>query len=165
MIRNALTSDAAAIQAIYAPYVLDTCVSFECEVPSIEELSTRITKVQQAGLPWLVYAEGEQVLGYAYATPWKGRAAYQHSVEVSIYLCDDAKGKGIGALLYQTLFEVLREQGVHAAMAGITLPNPDSVRFHEKCKMHKVAHFKEVGRKFGNWIDVGYWQICFSKTS
>ena len=95
--------------------------------------------------------------GYAYAAPWRARAAYRHSVETSIYLAPGAGGRGLGARLYRALFAALPSH-VHAAIGGVSLPNPASVALHERLGFRKVAHFREVGRKFGRWIDVGYWQ-------
>jgi L-amino acid N-acyltransferase YncA len=97
-------------------------------------------------------------MGYAYAQPWKGRSAYRYSVEVSVYLDHQITQQGIGSRLYGELFQILAERGFHAVIGGVTLPNPVSVRLHEKFGFEKVAHFKEVGYKFGKWIDVGYWE-------
>ena len=100
----------------------------------------------------------QNLVGYAYATKWRARKAYQFSVEISVYLNPERKGSGIGTALYTRLFEALRAQDIHTVIGGITLPNPQSIGLHEKFGMKKIAHFEEVGFKFDEWIDVGYWQ-------
>ncbi len=157
-IRDALADDAAAIVAIYNHYVLNSTITFEEEAVSGEEMAARIAETNAAGLPWLV-AEGEgKLLGYAYASKWKGRCAYRFSVETTVYLDAAVTGRGIGSQLYAALFERLRAAGMHAAIGGVALPNAASVALHEKMGMHKVAQFEQVGFKFKRWIDVGYWQ-------
>ena len=158
MIRDALPDDAAAIAAIYNHYIEHTVVTFEEATIPPAEVQRRIDARQAMGLPWLVAAPDDEVAGYAYASRWKERSAYRNSVEVTVYLHKDAGGRGLGTRLYRALFERLRERGAHAAIGGIVLPNPASVALHEKMGMEKVAHFKEVGYKFGRWLDVGYWQ-------
>ena len=123
------------------------------------ELQSRIQDLQDAGLPWLVAEDSEGITGYAYAGPWNSRCAYRHSVEVSVYLRVDATGSGIGTALYRALFDRLEAAGTHVVIAGIALPNEASVALHERFGMRQVAHFEEVGFKFGSWIDVGYWQL------
>ena len=119
--------------------------------------------VRAQKLPWLVALDADQCLGYAYATRWKERFAYRFSVESTVYLAPAASGRGLGSALYRALFDELKALGVHAVVGGITLPNPASVALHEKMGMRKVAHFAEIGFKFGEWVDVGYWQICFEE--
>ena len=128
------------------------------ELVSTEEISQRIDEAKDAKLPYLVVETDGIVNGFAYASKWKGRCAYRFAVEVTIYLSSTAAGGGMGTRLYQQLFQQLREQSYHVAIAGISLPNPASIGLHEKFGMQKVGHFKEVGYKFGNWVDVGYWQ-------
>lgn len=98
------------------------------------------------------------VIGYAYASKWKGRCAYRFAVETSVYVDSSARGAGVGTVLYEALFAALRGRGIHAAIGGIALPNEASIALHERFGMKKVAHFEQVGFKFGRWIDVGYWQ-------
>ena len=98
------------------------------------------------------------MLGYAHASAWKGRYAYRHSAEASVYLAAGETRRGIGTKLYERLLSALAELGMHAVVGGISLPNDASVAFHEKLGFQKVAHFPEVGFKFDGWIDVGYWQ-------
>jgi phosphinothricin acetyltransferase len=158
MIRAARASDAAAVSAIYNHYVAETAITFEEAAVSAAEMARRIADVQSASLPWLVAEEGAEVVGYAYATPWKTRPAYRYSVEITAYVARRHAGRGIGSQLYRQLFTLLEARGVHAVMGGIALPNDASVALHEKFGLRKVAHFEQVGFKFNRWIDVGYWQ-------
>lgn len=158
MIREASAADAASIAEIYNHYVEHTVVTFEETLVSAADFAARIASVHVSGFPWLVAEEAGRVLGYAYATKWKERSAYRFSAEVTVYLAPTATGRGIGKLLYGALFPLLDARGLHALMGGITLPNEASVALHEKFGMRKVAHFDEVGFKFGRWLDVGYWQ-------
>ena len=161
MIREATDKDADAIAAIYNYYVTDTIVTFEEEPLSRSEIARRIESVGKAGLPWLVAEENAQILGYAYATPWKDRIGYRFSVETTVYLARNCVGRGIGTQLYSELFRLLEEKGIHSAIGGVALPNDASVALHEKFGMKKVAEFERVGVKFDRWINVGYWQIIF----
>jgi phosphinothricin acetyltransferase len=157
-IRAAELSDAASIAAIYNHYVAETVVTFEEDPVSAEEMARRIEGVRSASLPWLVAEEGGQVTGYAYAAPWKTRAAYRFSVEITVYLAPGNVGRGIGSMLYRHLFSILQTLDVHAVIGGVALPNEASVALQEKFGLEKVAHFREVGFKFNRWIDVGYWE-------
>jgi phosphinothricin acetyltransferase len=158
-IRPATAQDAAAMAAIYRPYVLDSTISFEEQEVSAEEMAERVAKVQQQALPWLVVELHGELLGYAYATRWRVRHAYRYSVETSIYFAAAARGQGLGSRLYRKLLQQLREQGVHLAIAGIALPNPPSIALHESLGFRQVATFHEVGWKAGRWLDVGYWEL------
>lgn len=158
MIRSATRADAESIARIYNHYVLNTTITFEEEAVSSEEMAGRITEVASSSLPWVVLEQDGQLAGYAYATKWKGRCAYRSSVESTVYLAPDLGGRGLGTKLYEVLLAQLKEKGFHAVIGGIALPNPSSIALHEKFGMTKVAHFKEVGFKFGQWIDVGYWE-------
>ena len=158
-IRLAEVTDAAAIAAIYNHYVEHTAVSFEEQAVPVDEMASRISTVLQQGLPYLVAVLDEDVVGYCYATPWKARAAYRYSVEVTVYLKPSAQGRGLGYALYQQLFAALKAAGYHAALAGIVQPNPGSVALHEKCGMTQVALLPDIGFKFGQWHSVGYWQL------
>jgi phosphinothricin acetyltransferase len=110
-------------------------------------------------LPWLVWEEGAGILGFAYASKWKGRCAYRYSAEVTVYVEPTCTGRGIGSKLYEELLAALRERNFHAVIGGIALPNPTSISLHERLGFRKIAHFEQVGWKFGRWIDVGYWQL------
>lgn len=161
LIRDATGDDAASIAALYAPFVTDTTVTFEEVPPDATEIARRIADVQGQGLPWLVTERDGALAGYAYATPWRTRRGYRHSVEVTVYVAPAHHRRGVGRALYTALFARLEVRGVHAAMAGIALPNPASVALHEAMGMTQVAHFRETGCKFGQWVDVGYWERCF----
>ena len=158
-IRAATAVDAAALARIYNYYITDTIVTFEETPVSAVDMTSRLTETDEQKLPWLVALTGAGVQGYAYASRWKGRCAYRHSVEVTVYIEHEAVGQGLGKQLYAALFDELRRTGMHVAIAGIALPNAASVALHEKYGMRKIAHFSEVGCKFGRWVDVGYWQI------
>jgi phosphinothricin acetyltransferase len=158
-VRDAESADAADIASIYNPYVEDTIITFEEEPVSSVEMASRVEAVHSNGLPWLVAERGGQIVGYAYAAKWRGRIAYRFSTEVTVYVARDQLRTGIGALLYDDLLSLLRSQGYHAAIGGISLPNAGSVALHERFGFEKVAHFREVGFKLDRWIDVGYWQL------
>jgi len=159
MIRPVDNQDAKAITGIYNYYVANTVITFEEDLIGSLDIINRIKAVKKAKLPWLV-AEDEsgQVVGYAYASRWRERFSYRFSVEVTVYLSPEHAGKGLGTLLYVELFRQLKANNIHSVIGGITLPNKASVAIHEKLGMKKVAHFHEVGFKFEQWLDVGYWQ-------
>lgn len=160
MIRPVVDADCVAIARIYNHFVEHTVVTFEETPVSAEVISGRVTEVAQLGLPWLVAEEDGRVVGYAYATPWKSRSAYRFSVETTIYLDPTVVSRGIGSALYRELFAALRGRSdLHAVIGGIALPNAASIALHEKLGMTKVAHFQEVGYKFGHWVDVAYWEL------
>ena len=156
--RLAHAGDAAGIQAIYAPVVRETPISFELNPPSIEEVSDRVRSTLTQ-YPWLVCMFDDQVKGYAYGGSHSGRAAYKWSVNVSVYVAADVRRLGVGRALYEALFAILRMQGFHRAFAGITLPNPASVGLHESLGFRRSGVFERVGYKLGQWHDVGYWQL------
>lgn len=159
MIRHARPDDAPQIADIYRHYVESTTISFE-EVPvSAADMAGRIAAVQTTPLPWLVAQDNGVIVGYACASAWKARHAYRHSVEITVYLHPESRARGLGSTLYTALFKALETLPVHAVVACIALPNAHSVALHEKFGMRKVAHFSEVGYKFGKWLDVGYWQV------
>jgi phosphinothricin acetyltransferase len=158
VIRSATEDDSHSIADIYNHYILNTIVTFEEQAVSPREMSGRINKVLSDSLPYLVAVQDDLVVGYAYATKWHERSAYRYSAETTIYLESRQVGKKMGSILYSALLFQLEERGLHVAMGGIALPNPRSVALHEKLGFTKVAHYKEVGFKFGKWLDVGYWQ-------
>ena len=158
VIRPAGEQDAAALCEIYNHYIANTFITFEEDLLSETEMSQRQKNVQAAGLPWLVAEDQGAVIGYAYGNTWKERSAYRHTVEVTVYLAQPSISLGAGSKLYSALFGALKKSSVHIAIGGIALPNETSIALHEKMGMKKVAHFNEVGYKFGKWIDVGYWQ-------
>lgn len=159
MIRSATVKDSAKIAEIYNYYISNTIVTFEEDPVGNTEIANRIASTLDEGLPWLVAEENGNVIGYAYASKWKARCAYKFSVESTIYLSDSYASKGWGSKLYAELLKNLKDKKFHVAMGGIALPNPQSIRLHEKFGFQKVAHLKEVGYKFNKWVDVGYWQI------
>lgn len=159
MLRAATPADAAAIAAIYNHYVLHTIVTFEEEAVTADEIATRIREVQGAGIPWFVWEEHGRVLGYTYASKWKSRCSFRYSLETTVYLDKDVTGRGLGRKLYTALIDALRGQKYHALIGGISIPNPASIALHEKLGFQKIGHFKEVGWKFNQWIDVGYWEL------
>jgi phosphinothricin acetyltransferase len=158
-VRPATPFDAARIRAIYNHYVTTTTVSFEEQAVTESEMAQRIADVDAAGLPWLVLEVDGVLAGYAYATKWRVRPAYRHSVESSVYLDHAYAGRGLGRMLYGALLDRLRERDLHVVIGGIALPNDASAGLHEALGFRKVAHFSEVGKKFGRWLDVGYWEL------
>lgn len=159
MMRSVRYQDAEQIAAIYNYYVEHTVVTFEEEIVSSADITKRIEKVLALNLPWIVVEEQGVILGYAYAGKWRERSAYRFSVETTVYLAPDAQGRGLGTALYQELIEQLKALDVNAVIGGVTLPNDASVALHEKIGMKKVGHFPEVGFKFDQWFDVGFWQL------
>jgi phosphinothricin acetyltransferase len=158
MIRLATPPDADGICRIYNHFVTTTVVSFE-EVPvPVADMAARISGLVRTH-PWYVAEEAGVVVGYAYAGPWRTRAAYRHAVESTIYVAPGRSGQGIGSTLYTRLIDELRRREFHCVIGGIALPNAASVALHEAMGFTKVAHFREVGWKLGRRVDVGYWQI------
>lgn len=157
-IRTATTADAAAICRIYNDYVADTIISFEEAPVTVETMAERISEVV-ATMPWLVLEEDERLVGYAYATAWRPRAAYRFTAESTIYLRPDVTRRGLGVELYMRLLDELRQRGFHCVIGTIALPNRASVALHEKLGFVKRGRMPGIGRKFGRWVDVGYWQL------
>lgn len=149
-IRLATEADLPRILEIYAPYIETTAISFEYTVPTLEEFTQRFQKIT-ANFPWLVWEEDGTVLGYAYGSLPFERAAYQWSAEASIYLCPEAKGRGIGKSLYAALEEILKRQGYRKVYAIITTANEASVAFHKAVGYRHTATFPDCGYKFGQW--------------
>lgn len=164
-IRIATPADAEAVTAIYAPIVQHTSISFELEVPTVDQMRERIVKTLQ-DLPWLV-SEDEQgrVNGYVYASKHRERAAYQWSVDTTAYIREDARGQSIGKRLYQELKRILVDLGYCQAFAGIALPNAASVALHESVGFEALGVYRKVGFKNGQWHDVGWWQCCLQSTA
>ncbi|URW75767.1 GNAT family N-acetyltransferase [Sphingomonas donggukensis] len=166
-IRAARAEDAAAIAAIYAPYVLGGTVSFETEAPDARAMRGRIA-ASDGFYPWLVATNGDAdgegggVLAYAYATRFRDRPAYRYVVETSVYVAGPMIGQGAGRLVYEALVDTLRAQGFTQAIGVLSLPNDHSIRLHEHVGFRRAGVFREVGFKQGRWIDVGYWQCLLN---
>jgi L-amino acid N-acyltransferase YncA len=161
MIRDVQMSDAPGLCEIYNYYVKNTIITFDETVVSEEEMKENITAIG-SNFPWLVLEKNNKIIGYAFASHWKSRCAYKFSVESTIYLDIKVTGQGIGSQLYKELLSRLCRQRFHAVIGGIALPNEASIAFHVKHGFEKIAHFREVGYKFGKWIDVGYWQLILT---
>lgn len=157
-IRLATADDAAAVATIYAPYVRETPITFETEVPSVAEIAGRIERTL-VGHPWLLCVRNGTVAGYAYGGTYRTRAAYQWSVEVTVYVGTGAHRHGIGRALYTSLLALLRLQGFYNAYAVITVPNAGSVGLHEALGFVSAGVTQRVGFKLGRWHDVGTWEL------
>jgi L-amino acid N-acyltransferase YncA len=155
--RTARVSDAKAIQEIYAPIVQQTAISFEESAPPVEEMAKRIAECLETHA-YLVAEKGGQVVGYAYGSPHRARAAYRRSVDTTVYIAAECRRAGVGRALYGALLPQLQQRGFHAAFAGIALPNEGSVRLHEAVGFEHIGVYREVGFKFDRWHDVGWWQ-------
>ena len=156
-IRPATEADARSLLAIYRPFVESSVISFETVAPDVDEFSARIRKTLQSW-QWLVAEKDHQCIGYAYGSSHRERAAYRWSVEVSAYVRPDQHRKGIGRSLYSKLFDDLIQMGFCNAYAGVTLPNEASVALHRSVGFEYVGTFGAVGRKFGKWHDVAWFQ-------
>jgi len=157
MIRPVTETDAESIRDIYNYYVEHTVITFEEDLVTVDDIKQRIETVTSKN-PWLVYEQDGKILAYAYASEWKSRCAYRFSLETTIYGAKDMPSRlGIAFKLYEKLLQAL-DSRVHSVVAIIALPNAGSVGLHEKLGFEKVAHFKEVGFKQDQWIDVGNWQ-------
>jgi len=163
-ITPATPSLAGSMLAIYTPFITDGAVTFETIPPSLEDFKKRI-ETYTTTHPWLVMMDDNEVAGYAYASPHRERLAYQWVTECSVYMHPSYKQKGIARSLYKTLFHILRMQGFYKVYAGITLPNDESIGFHEKMGFEWFATYKEVGYKAGHWQDVGWWELKLQQTS
>jgi phosphinothricin acetyltransferase len=159
IVRPVEQSDADQIAAIYNPFIESSVITFEYDLIDGPEISRRIAKIVEGGFPYLVTEIDGQVVGYAYAGPWRERAAFKFTVETAVYLNPEFKGQGIGKRLYEDVLNLCREGGYRIAVAGITIPNPASQALHASCGFEKVAYFKSVGFKFEKWIDVEFWQL------
>ena len=156
-VRDATAADGAACAAIYAPYVTGTAITFELDPPSPSEMSKRI-EAALVNHAWVVLAEGDHVAGYAYAAPYKLRAAYRWSCEVSVYVEIGRRRSGAGRALYQSLFERLERRGYCVAVAGMTLPNEASAGLHRAMGFQPVGVYRKIGWKNDAWHDVAWLQ-------
>jgi len=156
-VRIATMSDAAAIAAIYAPYVLETPISFEEIPPTPSEIARRVSSTLE-DFPYLVFVDRGQVLGYAYGSVHRAKPAYRWSVETTLYVARQAHRSGIGRALYTTLLDLLKRQGFHSAFAGIVPPNEGSVGLHRSMGFSYLGTFREIGFKHGKWHHLDWWQ-------
>jgi L-amino acid N-acyltransferase YncA len=150
--------DGAACAQVYAPYVLESSVSFEYDAPDGAEMARRI-ELANASYAWLVAELDGRVVGFAYASQHRPRAAYRWDVDVAIYMDRVAHGRGLGRALYEALFELLRHQGIYVAVAGIALPNDASVGLHRALGFVRVGTYERIGYKAGAWRAVEWWQL------
>lgn len=159
-IRMATEADTEEILEIYSPYVTDTAITFEYDIPSVVEFSRRIKDTLQM-YPYIVALEEKHIVGYAYASAFKERAAYNWAVETTIYLKQECRGNGLGKKLYLTLEDILKRQNIinlnaciaYTSIEDVHLDN-SSIAFHEHLGYSKVAHFTKCGYKFGTWYDM-----------
>ena len=158
-VRPATPDDAAAIAAIYRPYVERGTVSFELKAPTEHVMWQRMA-ASDGKYPWLVATavEGGELLGYAYASAFRDRPAYRYTIETTVYLLEGTAGRGNGRQLYDALIDTVRAQGFTHAIGVIALPNDHSIRLHESIGFKRAGVMREVGYKDGRWIDVGFWQ-------
>lgn len=162
IIRSAVTNDLEAITAIYNHYICNTVITFEEVEITPDQMAERINTITSSSLPWLVAELSGQIVGYAYAGKFHNRSAYRFTVEATIYLAHNISGKGIGTKLYTELLSILKQQNFHSVIGIIALPNQPSVALHEKFGFKKIGLFPEVGFKFNNWQNVGYWQVILN---
>jgi L-amino acid N-acyltransferase YncA len=158
-IRKIELTDAFQIAEIYNYYIETSHATFELETINSDEMENRIRESLTQKFPFFACEKNGEIVGYTYGRQFRPRRAYLHSIEVSVYIKNGCEGKGIGTKLYEELFREIWRKDFHAIIAGISLPNETSVKLHEKFGFKKVAHFREVGRKFDRWIDVGYWEL------
>ena len=156
IIRLATPEDGGGMQAIYAPLVVNTTISFETEPPTAAEMGRRIAETLPR-FPWLVLAAAEKILGYTYACRHRDRTAYRWAVEVSVFVREDCRRFGAGHALYMSLFKILELQGFLHAYAGITVPNFASERFHWRLGFRPVGVYRKIGFKLGRWRDVRWY--------
>ena len=161
VIRLAHPADAKGILTIYAPYIESTSFTFETKVPTTKEFAERISNYL-LHWPWLVCEVNGMIAGYAYATRYRDRTAYQWCVESSVYVHDNFQRSGIARALYTALFDILKKQGFRNVFAVINLPNDASVAFHENCGFEYFATYEKVGYKLGKWKNVGWWRLILN---
>ena len=164
IIRMARESDAAALLEIYRPYIEETSITFETEVPTLEEFAGRIRETLEK-FPYLVYEQNGEILGYAYAHTFYARAAYNWTVESSVYVQRDLRRGGVGSALYKRLFELLKAQGIRNVCAVITVPNEPSTAFHEKLGFRMGGILPNFGYKLGQWHGVTHLYLALEQGS
>ncbi len=160
-VRDASERDAETCAAIYAPYVTDTAITFESDPPLPGEMAERIATARRTHA-WVVLENQDRVVGYAYGSPFKSRAAYRWSCEVSVYLERGRRRTGGGRTLYDALFTRLAGRGFRTAVAGMTLPNDASLGLHRAMGFEPVGTYQRIGWKHGTWHDVAWVQRTIS---
>jgi phosphinothricin acetyltransferase len=163
MLRNVKLSDAVRLTEIYNYYITNTIITFEETVISAQEMEERICRILHKNYPCWVYEEAGKVTGYAYVDTWRSRRAFDITLETSIYLDINEKGRGIGTVLYQRLIEEARQINIHSLIGVISLPNDESIRLHRKLGFQPAGNFKESGWKFDRLIDVEFWQLMLNE--
>ena len=160
MIRDFHIDDIEKIVEIYNYYIQNTIITFDRVPFTVDDFEQKIKPIYKK-YPFIVFEENNEILGYAYGSSWRPKPSYKHTAESTIYLKANALKKGVGTKLYTELLKQLKQQKFHTIIGGLTLPNDASIKLHEKLGFKKVAHFNEVGRKFEQWLDVGFWQLTF----
>jgi len=160
MIRTFNIKDAQSLLNIYNFYVLNTTATFDIEPLSLEEFKDKMVGIITE-YPFIVYEEKGTILGYAYGSRFRPKPAYNYVAESTVYVKHDAHGKQIGTKLYAELLRLLKKTDLHTVLGVLTIPNEASIKLHEKFGFKQVAHLKEVGLKFGEWQNVGIWQLRF----
>lgn len=158
MIRAFQHNDAEALLDIYNHYVLHSVATFDDAPLEIAVFSEKLNHIAEV-YPILVFEENNNILGYAYGSQFRPKPAYKNTVETTVYVKHGEHGKQIGTKLYTELLSLLKAKNFHMALGVLTLPNNASVKLHEKLNFKQVAHFNEVGYKFGQWLDVGVFQL------
>lgn len=161
-IRLIKETDTQAVLDIYKYFVDHTIISFEYDAPTLEEYTDRI-KTNTTNYPWLVCSFDNKIIGFAYGSTHRYRTAYQWSPESTIYISPDFHAKGIGRILYETLFSLLKLQGYYNVFAGVALPNEKSIGFHRAIGFEEIGIFKKVGYKHGNWHDTHWFQLAINE--
>ena len=161
IVRACEEKDVEQICDIYNYYVDNTVITFEETAVSISEMRGRLQSITKV-YPWLVCESGGLVIGYAYASRWKERVAYNKTSEATVYLRHGEQGNGYGKALYTALIHELKTRSFHVVVGCIAVPNEASIGLHESLGFKKVAQFSEVGFKFNQWLDIGYWQLTLS---
>lgn len=159
MIRNVTLDDAKKIADIYNFYIKETIITFEYDIVSEEDIKKRVEKIQYKGFPFIVYEKDNEIIGYAYLSNWRERAAYDITLETSVYLDKKEIGSGIGSILYRELIERAYKINTHSLIGVVSLPNIESQKLHQKFGFELVGCFKESGVKFDKLIDVEFWQL------
>lgn len=157
MIRAFRLEDIEQLVEIYNYYIENTVITFDRIAFTTDDFNRKIKSIYKK-YPFIVLEENNEILGFAYGSSWRTKPSYKHTAESTIYLKNGVLGKGIGTTLYTELLKQLKQQNFHTIIGGLTLPNDASIKIHEKLGFKKVAHFKEVGRKFNQWHDVAFWQ-------